>query len=70
MVQIWKLVKSEERPNLGAELAHVARVAQVSFGNQTGTQLTGTLHIVTQKANEMGGGRRSPSPAGCTRRFH
>lgn len=45
---------SEERPNLGAELAHAAREARVSFGNQAGIQLAETLQIVTQKANELG----------------
>ncbi|MGV8400902.1 ATP-dependent nuclease [Pseudomonas aeruginosa] len=45
---------SEERPNLGAELANAARQARANFGNQAGAQLADTLQIVTQKANELG----------------
>ncbi|HGY2797942.1 AAA family ATPase [Pseudocitrobacter cyperus] len=51
---------TEERPNLGAELANAARQARTSFGGQAGAQLAATLQIVTQKANELGvsvGGR-------------
>jgi putative ATP-dependent endonuclease of OLD family len=45
---------TEERPNLGAELANAARQARASFGNQAGAQLAETLQIVTQKAIELG----------------
>ncbi|MFV8986969.1 ATP-dependent nuclease [Serratia fonticola] len=45
---------TEERPNLGAELANAARHARTSFGGQAGVQLAATLQIVTQKANELG----------------
>ncbi|MGO4158705.1 ATP-dependent nuclease [Cupriavidus sp. YAF13] len=45
---------SEERPNLGAELANAAREARASFGNQAGAQLDETLQIVTRKATELG----------------
>ncbi|MBN5402355.1 AAA family ATPase [Serratia marcescens] len=45
---------TEERPNLGAELANAARQARTSFGGQAGVQLAATLQIVTQKANELG----------------
>ncbi|AKA38031.1 ATP-dependent nuclease [Yersinia ruckeri] len=45
---------TEERPNLGAELANAARQARTSFGGQAGAQLAATLQIVTQKANELG----------------
>ncbi|ELM3617458.1 AAA family ATPase [Aeromonas sobria] len=45
---------TEERPNLGAELANAARQARTSFGGQAGVPLAATLQIVTQKANELG----------------
>lgn len=44
----------EERPNLGAELANSAREARTTFGNQASAQLTETLQIVTQQANNLG----------------
>ena len=44
----------EERPNLGAELANSAREARTTFGNQASAQLTETLKIVTQQANNLG----------------
>lgn len=44
----------EERPNLGAELAKSAREARTTFGNQASAQLTETLQIVTQQANNLG----------------
>ncbi|AZQ52780.1 ATP-dependent endonuclease [Burkholderia cenocepacia] len=45
---------SEERPNLGAELANAARQARANFGNLAGAQLAETLQIVTQKATALG----------------
>ncbi len=45
---------TEERPNLGAELANAARQARTSFGGQAGAQLAATLQIVTQKASDLG----------------
>ncbi|MNJ29050.1 hypothetical protein D3C77_236080 [compost metagenome] len=38
---------TEERPELGAELANAARLARTSFGGQAGVQLAETLKIVT-----------------------
>ncbi|ANK24883.1 MULTISPECIES: ATP-dependent nuclease [Klebsiella pneumoniae complex] len=51
---------TEERPNMGAELSSAARQARTSFGGQATVQLSATLDVVTQKANELGvpvGGR-------------
>ncbi|HCD6624523.1 AAA family ATPase [Pseudomonas aeruginosa] len=45
---------SEERPDLGAELANAARDARASFGNRAGAQLAETLQTVAQKAGELG----------------
>ncbi|MEH8116641.1 AAA family ATPase [Aeromonas allosaccharophila] len=45
---------TEERPDLGAELANAARQARTSFGGQAGVQLAETLQIVTQKASDLG----------------
>ncbi|WP_230414002.1 ATP-dependent nuclease [Collimonas silvisoli] len=45
---------SDDRPNLGAELANAARLARANFGNQAGAQLAETLQIVTAKANALG----------------
>ncbi|MDF5828791.1 AAA family ATPase [Pseudomonas aeruginosa] len=45
---------SEERPDLGAELANAARDARASFGNRAGAQLAETIQIVAQKAGELG----------------
>lgn len=45
---------SEERVNLGAELARAAREARVNFGNQAGVQLAQALRTVTETANSLG----------------
>lgn len=45
---------SEERPDLGAELANAARDARASFGNRAGAQLAETIQTVAQKAGELG----------------
>jgi putative ATP-dependent endonuclease of OLD family len=45
---------TDERANLGAELARAAREARASFGNQAGQQLGQTLQIVTQTAAQLG----------------
>ncbi|HED8873773.1 ATP-dependent nuclease [Pseudomonas aeruginosa] len=45
---------TEERPNLGAELANASREARATFGNQAGVQLAETLRIVTQQATSLG----------------
>ncbi|MCF5135229.1 AAA family ATPase [Pseudomonas lactis] len=45
---------TEERPNLGAELANASREARATFGNQAGPQLAETLRIVTEKATALG----------------
>lgn len=45
---------TEERANLGAELARAAREARSSFGNQAGRQLGQTLQVVTQTAAQLG----------------
>ncbi|WP_354086934.1 ATP-dependent nuclease [Burkholderia ambifaria] len=45
---------SEERPNLGAELADAAREARARFGGQAGAQLLETLQIVTTTAGQLG----------------
>lgn len=45
---------TEERPNLGAELANASREARATFGNQAGAQLAETLRIVTEKATALG----------------
>lgn len=45
---------TEERANLGAELAGAARAARATFGAQAGPQLAETLHVVTQTAIRLG----------------
>jgi putative ATP-dependent endonuclease of the OLD family len=45
---------TEERPELGAELARAARDARAGFGNQAGAQLAETLQIVTRTAAALG----------------
>lgn len=45
---------TEERANLGAELAGAAREARASFGNQAGARLAQTLRMVTETANSLG----------------
>jgi hypothetical protein len=45
---------TEERANLGAELASAAREARTNFGAQAGPQLAETLRIVTETANGLG----------------
>lgn len=45
---------SEERANLGAELARAAREARTNFGDRAGVQLAGTLRTVTETATSLG----------------
>lgn len=45
---------TEERANLGAELADAARAARATFGAQAGPQLAQTLQVVTQTAADLG----------------
>lgn len=45
---------TEERANLGAELASAARNARANFGNQASPQLAETLEIVTRTATNLG----------------
>lgn len=45
---------TEERANLGAELARAAREARANFGNQAGAQLAETLRVVTATASNLG----------------
>jgi putative ATP-dependent endonuclease of the OLD family len=45
---------SEERANLGAELARAAREARATFGDQAGAQLTQALQTVTATAASLG----------------
>jgi putative ATP-dependent endonuclease of the OLD family len=45
---------SEERVDLGAELALAARNARATFGDQAGTQLSETLRTVTATAASLG----------------
>jgi hypothetical protein len=45
---------TEERANLGPELAGAARTARAAFGAQAGLQLAQTLHVVTQTATGLG----------------
>lgn len=45
---------TEERADLGAELARAAREARTSFGNQAGGQLAETLRLVTETAAHLG----------------
>src|SRR5690606_11272910 len=45
---------TDERPDLGAELARAARDARTGFGNQAGAQLSGTLQVVTRTAVALG----------------
>lgn len=45
---------TEERANLGAELAFAAREARTNFGAQAGPHLAETLQIVTDTANSLG----------------
>lgn len=45
---------TEERTNLGPELAGAARAARATFGIQAGPQLAQTLQVVTQTANGLG----------------
>ncbi|MDP9155474.1 MAG: AAA family ATPase [Pseudomonadota bacterium] len=45
---------TDERADLGAELARAAREARMNFGNQAGPQLGQTLQVVTQTAARLG----------------
>lgn len=45
---------TDERPNLGAELARAARDARSGFGDQAGAQLSDTLRVVTRTATALG----------------
>lgn len=45
---------TEERANLGSELADAARAARATFGAQAGPQLAQTLQVVTQTATDLG----------------
>jgi len=45
---------SEERANLGEELARAAREARANFGNQAGAHLAQTLQTVTETAVSLG----------------
>lgn len=45
---------SEERANLGAELARAAREARTNFGNQADTQFSQALRAVTETATSLG----------------
>lgn len=45
---------TDERPDLGAELARAARDARTGFGDQAGAQLAETLQIVTRTASALG----------------
>lgn len=45
---------TDERPELGAELANAARNARLGFGTQAGLQLGGALQVASQKATELG----------------
>ena len=45
---------TDERPDLGAELARAARDARTGFGNQAGPQLAETLQVVTRTATALG----------------
>jgi len=45
---------TDERANLGAELARAAREARANFGNQAGPQLDQTLQVVNQTAARLG----------------
>lgn len=45
---------SEQRADLGSELAHAARDARAGFGERAGVQLQGTLNVVTSQANQLG----------------
>lgn len=45
---------TEEKANLGAELAKAAREARTSFGTQAATQLGASLKVVTDTANGLG----------------
>lgn len=45
---------TEERANLGAELASAARDARASFGDRAGVQLEQTLRVVTTTAASLG----------------
>jgi len=45
---------TDERANLGAELARAAREARTNFGEQAGAQLAETLRVVTETATSLG----------------
>lgn len=45
---------TEERANLGSELAGAARAARAAFGAQAGPQFAQTLQVVTQTATGLG----------------
>ncbi len=45
---------TDERANLGSELAGAARAARATFGAQAGPQFTQTLQVVTQTATGLG----------------
>lgn len=45
---------SEEKADVGGELAKAARDARVAFGDKAGVQVAGTLEIVTKTAKSLG----------------
>lgn len=45
---------SEQRADLGSELALAARDARAGFGERAGVQLQGTLNVVSTLANQLG----------------
>jgi len=45
---------TDERANLGAELARIAREARANFGDQAGAQLGETLRVVNETATYLG----------------
>lgn len=45
---------SEDRPDLGAELARAAREARTNFGTQAANQLNATIQIVSRTASDLG----------------
>src|SRR5690606_8967127 len=45
---------TEERVDLGSELARAGRTARTTFGAQAGQQLASTLQVVTKTASDLG----------------
>lgn len=54
---------TEERANLGSELAGAGRAARAAFGAQAGPQLAETLQVVTQTATNLGVAVRTSAQA-------